>query len=585
MELWITSSFFSPPTSTHLEENTTLTSLLSWTLFWPIDSPFCIRLFWSHHLFNLLPRSRLVKKGIIMDIIEDIFVPQPSDVPRSANEEEILPDSSEIFTQVSSTENRGVLSLQSQDDIKSMPRFIMVVAIGLLATFGGLTIGCVLGVTGGLTGVESFLLKFSQRPHKKQVKATTNIFCAFISFSLLLFANVVPISALLSVWPSYRLAHSRGRRPVLISGSTLRVLGSLLTAWFPHIIIEFIGLVVTGCGVGFLYQVIPIICHETSIGNAKDCTSFGFFYMLICGNTVAKGINLAASGNYIGGWRWSLFSYGIFSFPIFILSVLLPETPQFLIRQGRVEEAKVVLRRIRRSGAEVELQQLAHVIENEDREPWQKLLHSPVLVINVVAQIFQQLLGLDSIMFFGPLFLQSIGYKYHASFLGGAIRAGVAGVAVLSYNFFGRRRTLLFACAGILVSEGENLLVPLKQQSDYVAIVSSILLIGCYSLLSSPRDWTEASYPVDIRALGACFEATIFFFMILIMNFVTLPLICALHVWVFAFLAVVVICVGFIIYKVLPEIGKKEGEMPEAEIWKLHWFWKKVLPKEDGVTR
>lgn len=108
---------------------------------------------------------------------------------------------------------------------------------------------------GGLTGVESFLLKFSQRPHKKQVKATTNIFCAFISFSLLLFANVVPISALLSVWPSYRLAHSRGRRPVLISGSTLRVLGSLLTAWFPHIIIEFIGLVVTGCGVGFLYQV------------------------------------------------------------------------------------------------------------------------------------------------------------------------------------------------------------------------------------------------------------------------------------------------------------------------------------------
>lgn len=168
---------------------------------------------------------------------------------------------------------------------------------------------------------------------------------------------------------------------------------------------------------------------------------------------MAKGINLAASGNYIGGWRWSLFSYGIFSFPIFILSVLLPETPQFLIRQGRVEEAKVVLRRIRRSGAEVELQQLAHVIENEDREPWQKLLHSPVLVINVVAQIFQQLLGLDSIMFFGPLFLQSIGYKYHASFLGGAIRAGVAGVAVLSYNFFGRRRTLLFACAGILVSE------------------------------------------------------------------------------------------------------------------------------------
>ncbi|KAH0744446.1 hypothetical protein KY290_032439 [Solanum tuberosum] len=362
--------------------------------------------------------------------------------------------------------------------------------------------------------------------------------------------KTIPLSALLSVWPSYRLAHSWGRRPVLICGSALVVLGSLLTAWFPNIIIEFTGLAVTGCGVGFLYQVIPIICHETSIGNAKDCASFDFFYMLICGNTVAKGINLAASGNYIDGWRWSLFAYGIFSFPVFLLAVLLPETPQFLIKQGRVEEAKVVLKRIRRSGAEAELQQLAH----------------------------------------------SIGYKYHAaflaSFLGGAIRAGVAGLAVLSYRFFGRRRTLLFACAGIRVSEislffvfhGANPVVHLKQQSDYIAIAASILLIGCYSLLSSPRDWTEASYPDDIRSLGACCEATTFFFMTLVMNFATLPLICALHVWVFAFLALVVICVGFIIYKFLPEIGKKEGELPEAEIWKLHWFWKKVLPKEDSGT-
>ncbi|KAG5612271.1 hypothetical protein H5410_023552 [Solanum commersonii] len=462
------------------------------------------------------------------DIIQDIFVPQPSDVPRSANDEEILPEASEIVPLASDTENSGALALQSQSDIKSQPRFIMVVAIGLLATwpYWGRKIP--------LEVLEDFTKD---------------------NFLLLLFANVVPLSALLSVWPSYRLAHSWGRRPVLICGSALVVLGSLLTAWFPNIIIEFTGLAVTGCGVGFLYQVIPIICHETSIGNAKDCASFDFFYMLICGNTVAKGINLAASGNYIDGWRWSLFAYGIFSFPVFLLSVLLLETPQFLIKQGRVEEAKVVLKRIRRSGAEAELQQLAHVIENEDREPWQKLLHSPVLVINVAAQIFQRLLGLDSIMFFGPLFLQSIGYKYHAaflaSFLGGAIRAGVAGLAVLSYRFFGRRRTLLFACAGILVSEislffvfhGANPVVHLKQQSDYIAIAASILLIGCYSLLSSPWDWTEASYPDDIRALGACCEATF-----------------------------------------LPEIGKKEGELPEAEIWKLHWFWKKVLPKEDSGT-
>ncbi|KAG5612281.1 hypothetical protein H5410_023562 [Solanum commersonii] len=138
-----------------------------------------------------------------------------------------------------------------------------------------------------------------------------------------------------------------------------------------------------------------------------------------------------------------------------------------------------------------------------------------------------------------------IGFKYCAaflaSFLGGAKQVGVAELAVLT-----------------------SPLVHLKQQLDCIAIASSIPLIGCYSLLSTPRDWTEA---------------TVFFFMTLVMNLATLPLICALNVWVFVFLAIVVICVGFMIYKFLPEIGKKEGELPEAEIWKMHWFWKKVLPK------
>lgn len=150
-------------------------------------------------------------------------------------------------------------------------------------------------------------------------------------------------------------------------------------------------------------------------------------------------------------------AYSIFVVPVLLLSVLLNETPQFLIVQGRVEETKIVLRRIQKIRADMELQLLAHLIENEDREPWWKLLHSPVLVINVATQIFQRLLGLDTIIFFGSLFLQSIGYKYHAkfltSFLAGAIRIGVAGVTYLSYRFFGRRRTLHFSYAGILVSE------------------------------------------------------------------------------------------------------------------------------------
>ncbi|XP_060200654.1 sugar transport protein 9-like [Lycium barbarum] len=452
--------------------------------------------------------------------------------------------------------------------------------------------------SGGIIGIERFVIKLSNRLHKREVKATTDFFCAYMHFLLFLFVNVIPLSAIPSLWLSYRLTQSWGRKHVLVCGSVLAIFGSLLTAWFPNAIFGFIGLAITGCGVGFLLQVIPMICHETNIGDAQGRTSYAFNYMLTCGSTVAKGINLAASRNFVNGWRWSLVGCGIFASPLLLLSVLLNETPQFLIKQGRVEEAKVTLRRIRKSGAEVELQQLARRIENEDKKLWKKLLHSPVLVINVAAQIFQQVLGLDSILFFGPMFFEWIGYTYHAAFIAsfivGAIRTAMAGLTLLSYTLFRRRRTLLFACAGMLISMGTLFVIfhgadPLfhrRQQSDYLTIVPSILLIAGYSLLSGPRGWTEAAYPEDIRALGTCCETTVYLFMTIVMNLVTLPLICALKAWVFALLAVVVLCLGGMIYKFLPEIGKKEGELPEEEIWKLHWFWKRLLPKDgsaDGV--
>lgn len=96
---------------------------------------------------------------------------------------------------------------------------------------------------------------------------------------------------------------------------------------------------------------------------------FAFNYRLICGNDVAKGVNPAASRNFLNGWCWSVPEYGLLASPVLLLAILLNETPQFLIKQRRIEEAKVALSGIRRSGAEAELQQLALLVENEDLDP------------------------------------------------------------------------------------------------------------------------------------------------------------------------------------------------------------------------
>ncbi|XP_075088573.1 sugar transport protein MST4-like [Nicotiana tabacum] len=305
---------------------------------------------------------------------------------------------------------------------------------------------------------------------------------------------------------------------------------------------------------------------------------------------------MAASHNFRYGWRWSFAGSGFLALPLLVLSFFLSETPRFLIKKGSMEEAKASLKTLRKFGAEAELQMLADLIENEGKGTRKKLSRSPFLLLNIAAQIFQQVSGLDSILFFGPFILRSARYAYNASFvsplIAGVIRAGVVGLTYPSYSYFGRRRTLVSACLGMVVAQvsllGLFLLVgdpifQLSQKSAYVGMAFAILLIGCYSMFSGPSECTEESYAEEIRVLGSCWETSISLLMSLIMNPAILLLMCALKAWIFMLFAALTLGVCFSIYKFLPERKKKEGEGVEEDLFKQHWFWKRFLSKDCNV--
>ncbi|KAG5630607.1 hypothetical protein H5410_002324 [Solanum commersonii] len=157
--------------------------------------------------------------------------------------------------------------------------------------------------------------------------------------------------------------------------------------------------------------------------------------------------------------------------------------------------------------------------------------------------------------------------SFLASFLGGAIRAGVPGLAVLEFLSL-RYLFIYFPLQSNLICQIYLIVQFLPIYEDFL-----ILLIGCYSLLSTPQNWTEASYLDDIRDLGACCGATLFFFM-------TLPLIYALNAMVFVFLAIVVICVEFILYKFQPDIGKNKVSCQKKRSGSYIDFGRKYFQKK-----
>nr|XP_016458233.1 PREDICTED: sugar transport protein 2-like [Nicotiana tabacum] len=126
---------------------------------------------------------------------------------------------------------------------------------------------------------------------------------------------------------------------------------------------------------------------------------------------------MTESHNFRYGWSDPLQGVGFWLCHFLYCVSFYNETPRFLIKKGRMEKAKASLKMLRKCGAEAKLHMLAGMMKNEGKRKRKKLSYSPILLLNIVAQIFQQVLGLDSILFFGPLLLQSAGYTYNASFI------------------------------------------------------------------------------------------------------------------------------------------------------------------------
>ncbi|XP_060200658.1 sugar transport protein 7-like [Lycium barbarum] len=375
--------------------------------------------------------------------------------------------------------------------------------------------------------MDGFEVKFSRAIYKRAQKATTNNFCSYINFKLLLFTSTMQISAIPSAWVAHALIESWGRKPVLVIGSVLPLVGSATVVWFPNNIVASLGLAIIGCSGAFLNQVIPIICEEINVRDAQKRISRIFNFMVLCGSTIANVVNMAAAHDLLSGWRWSFASCGLLAFPLIPLSIFLSETPRFLIKKGRMDEAKVALGRIRRYGVEAELHDLVGSIEREDKMKWKRLRRSPHLVVNIASQILPR-----------------------------------------------------FVCLlGLFRSRGDRI-YHLSRQNSNIAISFIIPLVGLYSLLSGPTDWTGASYPEGTTLMGASLEMTTSLFLTLAMNPLILWLLCVMESWIFALLAACALFLVILIWIFLPERPReKDGESSEEDIWRGHWFWKRFLPE------
>lgn len=203
-------------------------------------------------------------------------------------------------------------------------------------------------------------------------------------------------------------------------------------------------------------QAVPLYLSEMAPAKVRGAVNQLFQLTTCLGILIANFVNYGVEQIHPWGWRLSL---GLATVPatlMFLGGIFLPETPNSLVEQGKLEEARRVLEKVRgTTNVDAEFSDLVDASKTAQaiKHPFRNLLkrkNRPQLVIGALGiPAFQQLTGNNSILFYAPVIFQSLGFGSGASLFSSAISSGALVLATfISMAFvdkFGRRAFFLEA--------------------------------------------------------------------------------------------------------------------------------------------
>ncbi|KAI4253050.1 MAG: hypothetical protein LQ352_003942, partial [Teloschistes flavicans] len=238
------------------------------------------------------------------------------------------------------------------------------------------------------------------------------------------------------------LADTLGRRSIILIADILFVAGALIQAFSTTVWGMILGRSVVGAAVGSASFVVPMYISELapSAFRGRFVTISSLF--ITCGQVVAYIIGWLFSTRP-HGWRWMV---GLGALPAavqFCMLFVLPETPRYLVKSGRKEQARRVLRKVYGLGEGMEsmvsgvLRKVEKEIQEEedaasernipqsDKTRWNAQVarvndnftqlisvggNRRALIIACMLQGFQQLCGFNSLMYFSATIFRLVGF-------------------------------------------------------------------------------------------------------------------------------------------------------------------------------
>lgn len=370
-----------------------------------------------------------------------------------------------------------------------------------------------------------------------------------------------------------RPAEKYGRKKVLQAIGLLYLVTSLVTAftpsWLPFVIFRFLG----GIGVGASSVVGPMYISEIAPAERRGRLVALFQFNVVSGILIAFLSNYLLFGISEDAWRWMLGVQAIPSLIFFALVFFVPESPRWLIKNGKDTEAEGVLASIGESNVGLALKNIKESLRSEVGLIKESLFNGkynkPIMYVVVLA-MFNQLSGINAIMYYAPRIFEMTGLTKDTALLQ-AVSIGLTNMiftllAISVIDKFGRKTLLIIGSVGMVISLGlVTYTFYTKSFGGYSIMIYLVGFIAFFAFSQGAVIWVFMSeiFPNKVRSQGQTLGSFTHWIMAAIISGI-FPVLAESSenggFYSFLLFTVMMTLHGFFAWKVLPETKGKSLE-------------------------
>ena len=401
------------------------------------------------------------------------------------------------------------------------------------------------------------------------------------------------IGCIIGAFLSGVLAAKLGRKRSLFVAGILFVL-SALGSWNPEFLffpkgVASRGLLVAfncyrvlgGIGVGLASALCPMYIAEVApAGKRGKLVSWNQF-AIIFGQLVVYFVNFLIIRSHANdpdvvawtnaiGWRVMFVSEAVPAGLFALLILMVPETPRYLALNGKDDKALTVLSNV---NGEARAREILAEIKATAVEKTEKIFAYGFLVVFIgcMLSVFQQIIGINAVLYFAPRIFESMGVSNNMLFtvIMGVINISFTLVAVFTVEKLGRKPLLITGSLGMAVGALGVALSNVVELPALIPVISIMLYSACFMFSWGPICWVYISeiFPNTIRSQATAWAVAFQWIFNFIVSSTFVPMYTRSPFFAYALYGAICLVAALFVWKLVPETKGKTLEDMTA-LWR-----------------